>query len=213
MTIPARHIRVRSTEFEPRPVVVEGSRLPLTGGMTDGAIGRLGFIRELPAVNIFMAPGARGRRFPKDYQSEAGRERAGAVALVARGGAVRSGQRKPGGIVVELGHVAPGLVGVARLAPVGSHSCLELTLVRVNVAAGAGKIRKLVCHGHGMFGPLGVALVAGDGQVCAAQRETRLVVAGQSDFRGMKSIHGVAALAAIAGELALVRVLVTIRAE
>ncbi len=112
--------------------------------MTDGAIRGFGFIRELSAVNIFMAPRAGGRRLTEDHQAKTGRERAGAVALVARRGAVRAGENKTRRVVVEFGDIAPGLVAVACLAAAGSPFCLELPLMRIDVAPRAGEVREAV---------------------------------------------------------------------
>ena len=117
VAIAARHLGVRSIKWESGLAVIEVSHPPFCVVMTDGAFRLLGCDFKLPGVNVFMAAGAGCGSIAKHDPAKARRERSGFVAQVAGNAAMPGGERKPGGRMVELGDIAPGLeVVTARTA-------------------------------------------------------------------------------------------------
>lgn len=147
------------------------------------------------------------------------------MAFAAGYGAVSPHQRELGFGMVEAIDVYPGADVVAGFAAEGgaigafaSHAIVELALVGILVAGGAGAIlemeRKNLAGASTQAGL--VAIGARDGDVSASQSEARGLVLGDGKRGAMEIDDGMAVFAAIivwcGGELIIVGVLVAIEA-
>lgn len=147
------------------------------------------------------------------------------MAFAARYCAVGPDQRELGFGMVEAIDVCPGANVMAGFAAEGgavgafaSHAIVELTLVGILVAGGAGAILEM--EGKNLVGASTqaglVAIGAGDSYVSAGQSETRGLVLGDGIRGTMEIDDGMAVFAAIVvwrgGELVVVSVLVAIEA-
>ena len=220
----ALHFLVRSRQPETRVlVVIEHGGLPVKRRMAPAAVRGAGAGSELARVAVLMASGTlRGRR-PKDDAFHRELRIRWTVALLACHPAMRSG--KPEGRVrmVELGDVAPGAKAVAGptagRGTVGSkrrHPLLELALVRILVAAPAGRVLEAEASCRSVLILIRVTLLARNREVCSAQGHAGLGVPRLREDRGTETVHCMARVAAVlvrrSGKLIVVLVPVAVRA-
>jgi len=182
-------------------------------------------LRELPAVDIFMALLALLRRLLEVHIDELGFQVWRLVAIDAGDRAMRARQWKRRRAVIKAVQLFPRLSGVAGLAahrlPVLAdlvHALLELSMMHVFMAARARQVFKVVAN----FGfrlilirEL-VAIAAGHRQVPACQLEFRLLMLRKREGRGAVSLQVMTLVALVvvrlAGELVVVLVHVAISA-
>ena len=147
------------------------------------------------------------------------------MAIDARGRAVCAQKRELRLRVIESREFPPTLGGVAGLAPrlraVSAnllHAFLELSLMRIVMAAGAVQVAPVIDHGR-----LGlelrrflVTVGTGNGDVPSRECEVSFLVLGQRKGRRLVAIHGVAAVASVeirrGGKLSRVPIGMAIRA-
>lgn len=193
--------------------------------MTFGAGRRAIGFGKLGAVNIGMAAFTGSGRGFEVGVNQRGLQIGWLVAINTGHGAMGPKQWERGLGMVEAREFLPGFGGMARFATcrctVGArllHALPELTLVRIRVAGGAGKIFKAVeggvlcCRRRSLL----MALSAGNGDMASGQDETSLPVLGQGEGGGPVAIQGVALLTAVQirrrCELSLVFVFVAVEA-
>ena len=169
VTVYARHSGVSARQWKRRLGVIEGSRPPRRGGMTDRAILRKSgshVVRTDGALIVFLVTGGAGGR-------KAGKHTAG-VAIRASEHSMGAGQRElgPGGVVehgsgpTRRGGVTHGaILGKSRRGVIG----IGRVVVIRQVAGGAscGSPREFPTH---------VTARARNGRVCAGQQKTGLAV-------------------------------------
>jgi hypothetical protein len=148
------------------------------------------------------------------------------VALAAANGAMHAQKREFCFGMIEAVDVRPGFCVVAGFAAerrtIGAfagHAIVELALVWIGVAGGAGAVLKM--EGENFVGAAGradfMAIGAGDRGMCASKGKTRAAVLGDGVGSAVEIDNRVAGLAAVVvrsrGELIVVSVLVAIAAE
>src|SRR4051812_3199206 len=146
-------------------------------------------------MHVLMTAGAGDRRSLEDQLARADRKRRAAMAFLAGGGAMRSGEGKARLLVIEAGRLPPGahvVTGVAgRAGASGGSGCAiaHLGLVRIPVARGAAQVLKLVSRSVVELGLVAVAIAARNGKVGAFEREARLVMARERELSRLKALH------------------------
>jgi hypothetical protein len=202
--------------------VIEEGRHPTLRVVAVGTRGPAFFRDELPSVRVDVAAfaalrGALELDFSAPWKP--------LVARSALHDAMRSQQRKVRFAVIKAADLYPGRGGVASytskrraVAAQSLHAVAKLPAMRVYVACATSLVRKP--EWQDIVGAMReaclVAFVARHGSVRAGQHELGLLMLRDGEERAMKVAHRMARLAAIvvrrAGELAVVRIPMTVRA-
>ena len=181
VTILAGDALMRALQRKTRSLMIEFAGLPFRVVVTGRAALTFGHTGELAGMHILVATGAGERRALKDELADAEGKGVRAVTLLAGCGAVRSGEREAGLIVIEACRLAPRANVVAGIAGCGHAGRLHLRafahfgLVGILVATGAAQVSELIGRGVMLLGL--VAIAAGNRNVRAFQGKARLIVA------------------------------------
>lgn len=201
----ATHILMCSLKGElGPPVVIKERGFPLGAVVAVGA-GRDPALGKLPAVDLFVAFLALRRRRPEIRVNQARFLVGRLVAIHAGCGPVRSHQREGSLRMIEARQLFPGLGGMAGLAagrhaigPGLQHTILELPLMRIGVATGAGEFAPVIFRSFGLKSIARlVAISARHRQVSVAQREPGLLVTRQRESGGSIALQVVTPVTAV----------------
>lgn len=220
MTGGAGNILVRAFEREGCLLVVKERRLPLVAVVARRAI--LAVRAELVEMRVFVAFAALGGGLRKRNMHHGSLQVWRSVAIDACHRAMRSGQRKLCTVMVEACEVRPlfrRVTGLATLRLSGSteqsHTPGKLSLMNILMARGATQLREMkLCNGGARHWL--VTLVTRYSHMATCQWKAALLMLRQSHRRCLERVAGVTLLTPIApgvaGELSLVRILMTIDA-
>ena len=174
-------------------------------------------LRELTAMDVFVALLALFRRFLEVHVDELGFHVGRLVAIDAGDRAMRAGQRKRGSAVVKTVQFFPGLGRVAGLAahrlsvlPGLGHPLLELPVMHVFMAGRTRQVFKVVRNLRFRLILIGkfVAIAARHCQMPARKIEFCLLMLGKREGRRAVSLQVVTLVALVlvglAGELVIV---------